>query len=156
MSEIILNVPLMEQIRQEAARRVVKHGKYRGIGTFMDQLVEVSLVVWLEFMPKIFEEVRRVNYEKMKLLQEIGNKGKFTDSYGWSENREFKFEYEYTPELYFFMTSYVYADFFSSANKKVYRRFMKKLMAGNDAIETIMWAKKIYGSNQQKEIVTTS
>jgi hypothetical protein len=38
-------------------------------------------------------------------------------------------------------------------DKIVSRLFMKKILRGDDAIETLMWVKKIYGSNQQKENV---
>lgn len=147
---------LMEQIREEAARRVVLKGNVRGLGAFLDLLVEESVVVWLEFFPEICAEVRKLNHNKQKLLMEVSQKGRFTDSYGWSDNYEFQFQHEYTPELYYFMTSYVYADFFSNEEKKTAREFMRRIMKGDDAIETLMWAKKRYGSNNQKEIVTTS
>ena len=144
---------LMERIREEASRRIVKKGNYRGIQGFMDDLVHESLVVWLEAFPEICRDLIRVNRAKTALLQQIGNKGKYTDTYGWSENRTFKFEYEYTPEFYYFMTNYVYHDFFGNDNKKHYRQFMKRLFRGDDPIETLMWVKKIYGNNQQKENV---
>lgn len=144
---------LMEVIREEASRRIVKEGAYKGVNGFIEKLAHESLVVWLEYFPNICREMVRVNKAKMNVLKEVSSKGRFTESYGWSESRDFKFEYEYTPEFYFFMTNYVYYDFFSNENKKIYRRFMKKLFNGEDAIETLMWAKKIYGSNSQKQSV---
>lgn len=147
---------LMEQIRNEAAKRVVLKGNVRGLGAFLDLLVQESVVVWLEFFPEICADVRKLNHNKQKLLKEVTQKGKFTDSYGWSDNHEFQFQYEYTPELYYFMTSYVFSDFFGNEEKKTAREFMRRIMKGDDAIETLMWAKKRYGSNSQKEIVTTS
>ena len=143
----------MERIREEATRRIMLKGDCRGVQAYISRIAEESLVVWLEYFPMICAEMRKVNFEKKKLLQEIGTKGVFTESYGWSENREFKWEYDYTPEFYFFFTNYVYQDFFSNENKDVCRLFMKKILRGDDAIETLMWVKKIYGSNQQKENV---
>lgn len=146
---------LMEEIREEAARRIIAKGDARGVMSFLERLVEESLSVWLEYFPRIVMEMRKVNYEKRKIMQEMSNKGKFTDSYGWSPNRDFKWEYEHTPEFYFFMTNYVYADFFANENKRVYRRFMKMLMRGDDPIETLIRVKKIYGSNSQQESVVS-
>lgn len=144
---------LMEEIREEAAARIVKQGNCKGVQGFMDRLIEESLVVWLEYFPRICQEVRRINYEKRKLMREISNKGKFTDSYGWSDSGETKWEYEWTPEFYFFFTNYVYRQFFDEENKKVYNKFMKRLMRGDDAIELLMSVKKVYGSNKQDEMV---
>lgn len=145
---------LMEQIREEAARRIYARSTRIGINEFMECLVEESLKVWLEYFPMIVSEMRRVNYEKWKILKETSEKGKFTESYGWSESRDFKFEYEYTPEFYFFMNNYVYSGFFDNDNKKVYNRFMRRLMRGDDPMESLLAVKKIYGSNSQTESVT--
>lgn len=148
---IVESGTLMERIRNEATRRIMVKGDCRGVQAYIDRISEESLVVWLEFFPQICMEMRKVNYEKKKMLEEFGNKGKFTDSYGWSEKHEFKWEYEYTPEFYFFITNYVYRDFFSNENKDVCRLFMKKILRGDDAIDTLLWVKKKYGSNQQKD-----
>ena len=94
------------------------------------------------------------NVNKQKLLREVTEKGKYTDSYGWSDTHEYQFQYEYTPELYFFMTNYVFTDFFSNEEKKTSREFMKRIMRGDNAIETLMWAKVRYGSNTQNIQVT--
>jgi hypothetical protein len=145
---------LMEQIREDVTARVIKKGGFRGVVGFVDYLAQESVVVWLEYFPEICADVRRTNKKKMELLKEIGTKGKFTDTYGWSPDREFKFEYEYTPELYFFMTNYVYAEFFASSNKNIHNRFMKRIMKGDDAIEALMEAKQEYGNNKQQIKVT--
>jgi hypothetical protein len=140
---------LMEEIREEATRRILSRGEYRGVMQFIEKLSEESLIVWLEYFPKICQELSLVNHEKMKILKEISTKGKFTESYGWSEDGNWKFSYEYTPEFYFFIRNYVYTKFFDKENKPIMHQFMKRIMRGDDAIETLMWAKKIYGSNKQ-------
>lgn len=156
-SQIVSAPPtIMEQIREEATKRIMQQGNCRGMQAYIERIAEESLKVWLEFFPMICAEMRKVNYEKKKFLEALGNKGKFTESYGWSEGMEFKWEYEYTPEFYFFMTNYVYIDFFSNENKDVCRLFMKKILRGDEAIETLMWVKKIYGNNQQQEGVVNT
>ncbi len=144
---------LMEKIREEATQRIMKSGDCKGVQAYIERIAQESIVVWLEFFPTICAEVRKVNRNKNKFLQETGFKGRFTNSYGWTENGNFKWEYEYTPELYFFMTNYVFREFFSNENSKIQREFMKRVMRGDDAIETLMWAKKHYGSNRQTEPV---
>lgn len=151
MSEGIIGVEnktLMEEIREEASRRIIQKEGYRGITEFLDALAEEGLVVWLEFFPRICAEIRRVNRAAQKLAFDVGSKGKFTDTYGWSPDGSFRLAYEYTPEFYFFMRNYVYTDFFSDT--KVRPTFMKRIMRGDDPMETLLWAKKKYGSNSQR------
>lgn len=152
MSDIlpITNKSIMEQIREEATRRIMLKGDCRGVQAYIERIAEESLVVWLEYFPMICAEMRTVNRNKRKLLETFGKKGKYTDSYGWSDKGEFKWEFEYTPEFYFFMTNYVYSGFFDNDNKRIQREFMKRILRGDEAIETLMWAKKKYGDNQQK------
>lgn len=142
---------LMEEIREVAAQRVFIKAQRVGMNQFLELLVEESVAVWLEFFPRIIAEMRRVNYEKQKIMIEMSTKGKFTESYGWSESRDFKFEYEHTPEFYFFMENYVYEKFFANENKKVYRRSMRMWMRGDDPMEVLIRVKQIYGSNSQIE-----
>lgn len=141
---------LMEVIREEASRRIVQREGYKGITQFLEALTTEALTVWLEYFPQICEELRQVNAEKIKILNEIGNQGKHTGSTGWSENGHFKFEYEYTPEFYFFMKNYVYDGFFDNDNKKIKRAFMRKIMRGDSPMDTLLQVKKIYGSNSQQ------
>lgn len=152
-TEVVQPRTLMEEIREVATQRIMKQGNCRGVQGFMDRLFEESLKVWLDYFPVICKDVRRVNFEKRKLMMEISNKGKFTDSYGWSDSGEMKWEYEYTPEFYFFFTNYVYRNFFDKDNKKVVNKFMHALMRGDDPIELLVKVKQIYGNNQQKSMV---
>lgn len=151
--QIIERKSLMEQIREEASRRVVARGGRFGLIEFWDALTKEALTVWLEYFPRICEEMRQVNAEKWRILNEISEKGKFTGSSGWSEKGGFKFEYEYTPEFYFFMKNYVYEGFFENDNKRIKQAFMKKILRGDDAMETLIRVKKIYGSNNQESSV---
>lgn len=147
---IVERQSLMVQIREEASRRVVaeQRGKF-GLEEFYDKLAEVGIVVWLEFFPRICQEMVQVNHEKMKILNEMGNKGKFTDSVGWSADGKFKFKWEFTPEFFFFMRNYVYSGFFDKEEQKICDSFMRQIMRGSDPIPTLMWVKQRYGSNHQ-------
>lgn len=155
MSQIIqvTNKTLMEEIREEASRRIVAKGGYRGTMQFLDALAQEGLVVWLEYFPRICEEMREVNWKKRRMLEQAAEKGKFTESYGWSENGDFKWEFEYTPEFYFFMRNYVYTHFFDESRGGLFRKFMKGLMRGDDPMDLLMAVKSVYGSNQQENPV---
>lgn len=148
---------LMEQIRREASSRVMAGMKGRRFGLieFYDKLTTEGLVVWLEFFPRICEELRHVNHEKRKILQETSNKGKFTDSYGWSANGDWRSSWEYTPEFFFFMKNFVYSWFFEREEHRVRERFMRRIMAGYDAMDELVKLKKRYGSNKQEAEVVS-
>lgn len=153
--QLVETKSLMEQIREEAARRVMakESGRF-GLVEFYDRLISEGLVVWLEFWPRICEDMRRVNFEKQKMLQEISNKGKFTESYGWSDEGHFKTSWEYTPEFYFFIRNYVYRGFFEEEDEKpIKERFMRAIMRGGDYVELLVQLKKRYGSNHQENPV---
>ena len=72
---------------------------------------------------------------------------------GWSEDGNFRFEYEIPNELYLFMVNLVYKDFWTNENSKIWRKFMKKVCDGEDAYSTLQWVKTIYGPNSQEGIV---
>lgn len=107
----------------------------------------------LDDFPRLCEVTRWQNKIKWDELNQIGNKGKYTDSMGWSPKGEFKFDYEIPQELYLFMVNLVYADFWEEANEKVWRKFMKNICRGDDPMETLLKVKKYYGSNSQEGIV---
>lgn len=146
---VVEKKPLMQEIREEATRRILTRGGYKGIMQFLEALTQEGLIVWLEYFPRICQEMMQVNYEKQRIMREVSEQGKFTESYGWSADGSMKFKYEYTPEFYFFMKNYCYTGFFDKENEKVRDRFIKCITRGDDPIETLIKAKKIYGSNQQ-------
>jgi hypothetical protein len=98
----------------------------------------------VEAFPTLCEIARVQNYLKFKELEQTGNKGKFTDSVGWSNDGHFKWEYEIPQELYLFMINLVYKNFWDEDNRRVYRKFMKKICDGEDAMATLGWAKSFY------------
>lgn len=84
----------------------------------------------IDDFPRMCEVARIMNVEKQKQLQEIGRKGKFTDTYGWSEDGEMLADYDIPQDLYNFMQTFVYKDFWSNSNDTIWRKFMKKICSG--------------------------
>lgn len=98
--------------------------------------------------PVICDEARKINAMKKKILEQTSNKGKYTDSYGWSESGELMEEYDIPPDLYYFMTTFVNKDFWSNENSKIWRPFMKKVCRGMiayDAMNLFVKLKNYFG-----------
>lgn len=98
--------------------------------------------------PRMCEVARIMNLEKQKELREVGRKGKFTDSYGWTEDGEMLADYDIPQELYNFMTVFVYKDFWGEDNKTIWRKFMKKVCSGlidYDAMNLFVKLKNHFG-----------
>lgn len=120
---------------------------------FIDLVYRKFCEARLDDFPRICQVAIWQNKLKWDELNQIGNKGKYTESMGWSPGREFKFDYEIPQELYLFMVNLVYADFWSEQNEKVWRKFMKNILRGDDPMETLLKVKAYYGSNKQEGIV---
>lgn len=146
-----------DQLRESAVADCLKDQSIRrrklGPMEFIKDVSKRFIEKQLDFFPTLCEITRMQNKLKLDELKATGRRGKYTESYGWSENGDFKFEYEIPSELHLFMTNLVYKDFWSNDNKAIWRAFMRKILQGSDAMETLMWAKSIYGSNSQKEMV---
>lgn len=100
--------------------------------------------------PYMCEVARTQNFLKWQELKEIGLKGKYTNSVGWSENRTFKFDYEIPEELYQFMQNLVYEHFWTDENSKIWRKFMKKVCDGDDPSYILKWVRSNYGTEVGK------
>ena len=141
-----------EAINEVQKEQTVRRRKLSAI-EFIKAVSKKFIELQIDAFPMYCDVARVQNKLKQDELRLEGIKGKYTDSYGWSEGRTFKHDYEIPSELYLFMTNLVYRDFWASDNEKVWRKFMHKICMGEDSIETLMWAKSIYGSNSQKEMV---
>lgn len=137
-------------LRQEAIREVEKECSTNDPIERIKQIAAKFIEKQLDAFPYYCQVARMQNHLKWKELKETSNKGKYTDTYGWSASGDMKFEYEIPEELYLFMVNLVYKDFWEKENEKVYRTFMKRLMRGDDPMELLVWVKKFYGSNSQK------
>lgn len=100
--------------------------------------------------PRMCEVARVQNMIKWEHLRNNGNKGKYTDSYGWSENGEMKFQFEIPQELYHFMQNLVYSGFWETANKRIADKFMNKLCKGEDPVRLLAWVRSPYGADMGK------
>ena len=125
--------------------------KLRGPNALFDFVYQVWLEKALTMarnLPALFESERK-NYEQQKkLLEEIGHKGKFTDTYGWSKNGELLHSFTISPILYHFFTNVIGPflgldrDFWSNENSKVWKR-IKKMIIDGDTIRIHKFSKDI-------------
>lgn len=127
-----------------ATNEVVKQDKNAGqsIENLVNKVSEKFIETQLNRFPFYCYEARKVNKIKQDLFAAQGNSG------GWSEKKDFKFDYEIPRDLYLFMANLVYKNFWEENNEKIWRPFMKSIMQGDDAMELLIKIKMIYGSNK--------
>lgn len=119
--------------------------------------VRLNLRELIERTSQRFIQDKLNDFSRMCLVFRVQNKIKLDelraqgDEAGWSETKNFKFDYEIPTELYMFMINLVYRDFWKEENEKVWRPFLRSLMKGYDPIETLMKVKAIYGSTKAAE-----
>lgn len=146
------NELLREHAQAEALKENPRLAKQKPL-EFINLVYKKFCEARLDDFPRLCQVAIWQNKLKWDELNQIGNKGKYTDSLGWSEKREFKFDYEIPQELYLFMVNLVYADFWEEGNERVWRKFMKNILRGDDPMETLMKVKAYYGSNAQEGLV---
>ena len=109
----------------------------------------------IDDFPRMCDVAYVMNKEKQKELQETGRKGKFTDTYGWSEDGTTLADYDIPQDLYNFMNIFVYKDFWGNENARVWRPFMKKVCKGMisyDAMALFVKLKRYYGDTNLVKI----
>lgn len=147
----------MEQqnILAEAVNKAVDEKP--GCTDSMEALIQESykhfIQMKLDDFPRMCEVARIQNKLRLDELREIGNKGKYTDSYGWSNDGTFKWEFDIPSDLYLFMKCLVYKDFWSKDNKKVHRAFMNAICRGDDPMTLLMKVKTLYGNNKDQTLL---
>lgn len=124
----------------------------------MEKVSRKFLNAKLDDFPRICDIARVQNKMKRDELNGIGaRRGKFdsvnnTETF-WSDEGNFMHDYEIPQELYAFMEHFVYRNFWTDDNAKVWRPFMKAICARNspmlqyDAMNLLIKVKQIYGSN---------
>lgn len=137
-----------EESRNSAIREVMD--KHKGIEKdpveFIRAVGKKFIEKQIERFPEICEIARVQNLIAFKNAEKYGKKGKYTNSYGWSDDGTFKFDYQIPQELYLFMVNLVYRDFWDESNEREWRRFMKRICDGEDAIQALMEVKARHGS----------
>lgn len=141
----------ISQVEKNQGTRMAKLPPEEYIKAVAKKFIELQL----DAFPFYCEVARIQNKLKQDELFKYGHKGKYTDTYGWSEDGTMKHDFEIPNELYLFMVNLVYSDFWSEENEKVWRTFMKRVCRGDRPEELLIWVKTIYGSNSQQTIVTT-
>jgi len=133
-----------QSLRNESVRDVVKDkpGIEQDPIAFIKAVGKKFLEKQVARFPEICEIARVQNILAWKDMERYGNKGKYTESYGWSEDGTFKFEYQIPNELYAFMVNVVYREFW---NGKIWKKFMKMVCDGEDAYNCLAFAKSYYG-----------
>jgi len=140
-----------EGIKLSAFRRVLRDSaKDLKDPIYIRKCMDEFMKAKLNQFPKLCREVRRVNYLKKKELAAMGNDG------GWSESKNFKFDYSIPKELYGFMVNMVARDFWSEENEKIWRSFMDGIMAGEDAGNLLYLCKLHFDGNSESDKLTVT
>lgn len=116
---------------------------------FIERVTNKYIEEKMHSFPQMCDVARIMNIEKQKLLREVGNKGKYTDSYGWSNDGSLLSDYDIPQELYNFMKVFVYKDFWGNDNARIWRPFMKKVCSGMleyDAMNLFFKLKHYFGN----------
>lgn len=145
--------PLSDQIRTSAINEVSQTHKNLAKTNpedFIRKCHESFCRKKLEQFPQMCEVARVQNILKWNELYQIGNKGKYTDSYGWSPNGTMRFQFEIPQDLYQFMQNLVYDGFWEAANKKIADRFMNRICKGENPSILLTWVRSHYGTEQGK------
>lgn len=151
------SISINNSLREQAITDVLKENTTLDVKKnpleFIKKVSEKFMQNQIDAFPKYCEIARWQNKIKYDELKETSKRGKFTNSIGWSENGDFKFDYEIPEDLYLFMVNMVYTDFWSNENSKIWRGFMRGVCKGEDSMQLLMKVKSIYGSNSQKNMV---
>lgn len=151
------SISINDSLREQAVTDVLKENASLNIKKnpleFIKKVSEKFMQNQIDAFPIYCQIAQMQNKIKYDELKETSKRGKYTNSIGWSDKGEFKFDYEIPEDLYLFMVNMVYTDFWSNENAKVWRGFMKAVCAGEDSMQLLMKVKTIYGSNSQENMV---
>ena len=139
LEEVVRDDPKVVESAEQLVCRIYYHFKEKQIEQF----------------PLYCQECYRINKATDKMLEEHGNKGKYTDTYGWSEDRTFKNKWVVPQKLHLFMQNLVYHEFWSEANARVRDSFMNQVCMGGTIFDFEQLLKKVvlyYGSNIKDSI----
>lgn len=134
---------LLAQAVNNVSPKLVDGGKkLRGPNATWDFVYQVwveKALIQTAQLPAMLE-IERQNYlRQQKLLRDVGNKGKYTDSYGWSKGREYKVTFSLTPTTYNYFANVVgpllgYDKQIWADDSRMWR-FIKKLTLDADKVK---------------------
>ena len=140
MTELNLQT-ILDEVIMKGANSVLFGGKQaRGPLRTVEFIYECMVGVALELtdrLPIMFEH-ERVKYEEhQKLFYELGNKGKYTDSYGWDRSGNNKVDFSFSP-VFFHYFQRIITPFlggrkkaWNDENSKIWR-WVKRLILSGD------------------------
>ena len=135
---------IVEGVINKGASSVLFGGKsLRGPLRTADFVYEVMIGVALEMtdrLPMFFEDCRRDYEKKQKWNREFTKKGLYTDTYGWSPNREFKHDIDIHPTFFNYFNRIIVP--FLGGKKKAYNdenskiwKYIKKIIVRGDKLQ---------------------
>lgn len=148
---------LRTHIINEALDSTVKEDKniIHAPEKLVEKVWQKKIDLEIENFPKYCEEAYLVNYQAAKALRQVGIKGKYTDTYGWSEDGSMLAKYQVPLSLKMFMINLVYYDFWEDSNSKVRDSFMREICRGGCLEDYKLLLAKVvkhYGSDTGKLI----
>ncbi len=140
-------------ILDNAVDRVIKDtpNAQENSRNFIERVTNNFIEEKIHAFPKMCDVAYIMNKEKQELLREVSNKGKYTDTYGWSNDGQLLSDYDIPQDLYNFMQIFVYKDFWSNENSKIWRPFMQKVCRGMieyDAMNLFFKLKTYFGDTK--------
>lgn len=133
-NDILRDQAVSEVVKEKPS--LVNHGF-----DFIKRVGQKFVEKQVQNFPNLCEIARVQNIMEFKKMEQVGTKGRFTETYGWSQDRNFKFDYQIPNELYAFMTNMVHPQFWSEENERVWRKFMKRICDGHDPYDALYKAK---------------
>lgn len=120
----------------------VLFGGYRARGQLRtaEFIYECMIGVALELtnrLPEMFEAERQKYEQHRDLLYKYGNKGKYTDSYGWSKSGENKMDFSFDPVFFHYFNRIIVPFLggrkkaWDNENSKIWK-YIKKLVVSGD------------------------
>jgi hypothetical protein len=143
---------MRDQILAQAVNDLMKENPHlaNNAEDFLQKAWDKKIQYEIESFPDYCQEAFEANFKATQALEQIGNKGRFTDSYGWTNDRTMLASYIVPMNLKMFMINLVYFDFWEDSNQKVRDSFMKQICRGGCKEDFKLLLAKVvrhYGSN---------
>lgn len=135
MSDVIQGV-----INKGAGSTLFGGKRARGPNRTADFIYEVMIGVALELtdkLPMLFEQCRQDYEKKKKWNENFTKKGLYTDSYGWSPNREFRHDIDINPVLFNYFNRIIVPFMggakkrYNDENSRIWKRVKRMIITGD-------------------------